>query len=397
MNKVHIRAPERRQEDPLPSRAGLDVRFVSAPSPTLKRAGSGGMPCQGLWLCPQGSRPRAAFFAAHYDVDFSEHYLGPYLARRGFGFLGFNTRFRGLGATFRLSHALVDAAVGVRWLREVAGVERVILLGNSGGASLLAAYQAQAARCSVFAPSETSGALGAALADLPAGDGFAALCAHLGRPEVLTAWIDPSVVDETDPLSRDPSLDMFDRANGPPYSPAFVEKYRAAQVARNERITDWALAEVARLEAAGAHDRAFCVHRTWADLRFLDLALDPSDRTAGCYFGDARRANAGPHAIASSVTARTWLDMWSLRTSRCRAAPHLARLSVPSIVVQSTADRGCFPSDARAIHAAIGASDRALVFVPGDHYLEEPDGARDAVADRLAAWANERWPPTAAG
>ncbi len=43
-----------------------------------------------------------------------------------------------------LEHALIDIGVGVRWLREEAGVERVVILGNSGGGSLMGAYQAEA-------------------------------------------------------------------------------------------------------------------------------------------------------------------------------------------------------------------------------------------------------------
>ena len=71
--------------------------------------------------------------------------------------------------------------------------------------------------------------------DLPTGDLFISLCAHPGRPDVLTTWLDPAVVDERDPIPTDPALDMFDAGNGPPYPPEFVERYRAAQVARNDR------------------------------------------------------------------------------------------------------------------------------------------------------------------
>ncbi|EUA16122.1 hypothetical protein I553_1097 [Mycobacterium xenopi 4042] len=82
--------------------------------------------------------------ATHYQIDFSEHYLADYMATRGIGFLGWNTRFRGFESSFLLDHALVDIGVGVRWLREVQGIETVVLLGNSGGGSLMAAYQSQA-------------------------------------------------------------------------------------------------------------------------------------------------------------------------------------------------------------------------------------------------------------
>jgi hypothetical protein len=74
-----------------------------------------------------------AFIATHYNVDFSEHYLGDLMAARGFGFLGWNTRYRGNEAWFLLEHALIDIDAGVRCLKEIAGAKTVVLLGNSGG------------------------------------------------------------------------------------------------------------------------------------------------------------------------------------------------------------------------------------------------------------------------
>jgi pimeloyl-ACP methyl ester carboxylesterase len=308
------------------------------------------------------------------------------LARRGIGLLGWNTRYRGNEPFFLLEHALVDIGAGVRWLREEAGVETVVILGNSGGGSLMGAYQSQASDPSI---EPTPGLpLPDAVLDLPAADLYVSLNAHPGRPEVLTAWMDPSVTDETDPLSVDPSLDMFDPAHGPPFPQEFVARYRAAQVARNERITAWAQAELERLRAAQAWDRVFNLHRVWADLRFADLTIDPSDRKAGCYAGDPRSASFGPFAIGGTSTLRSWLSMWSLQTSQCRGAPHLGRITVPSLVVQSLGDRGVFPSDAHAIHDALAAADKTLELVPGEHYFE--DTGPDAVADLLAAWIGAR-------
>ena len=72
--------------------AGLDRQFVGLASPTMPRIPAGGHPCQGLYTVPRGVRPKTAFIATHYNVDFAEHYIAPYLASRGFGFLGWNTR-----------------------------------------------------------------------------------------------------------------------------------------------------------------------------------------------------------------------------------------------------------------------------------------------------------------
>ena len=134
-------------------------------------------------------------------------------------------------------------------------------------------------------------------------------------------------------------------------------------------------------------DRAFNLFRTWADLRLMDGNLDPSDRPVGiCYAGDPKAANFSPRGIGLTNTLRTWLSMWSLSDSYCRGAPHLQRITVPSLVIQSTADTGVFPSDASAIFDNLAAKDKTLETIPGDHYLESPEEARADVADLIATW-----------
>ena len=196
-----------------------------------------------------------------------------------------------------------------------------------------------------------------------------------------------SVTDETDPLCADPELDPFNPANGPPYGADFQLRYRVAQRARNERITDWALAQLDALASTRARDRLFNLYRTWADLRMIDPAIEPSGRRPNwCYLGDPVKANYGVFGIGTTSTLRSWLSMWSLRTSQCTAAPHLGRVTVPSLVVHATADTGVFESDARALFDAIGAVDKELEFLNADHYLLEPANARAEAADLIAAW-----------
>lgn len=347
------------------------------------------MPTQGIYHHKTGTQPRTAFIATHYNVDFSEHYMAELMAVRGYGFLGWNTRYRGGESYFGLDHALIDIGVGVRWLREEAGVETVVLLGNSGGGSLMAAYQSQATDPNLV-PLLNVPVPEAAL-DLLPGDYYVSTNAHPGRPEVLTNWFDPSITDEADPTSVDPALDIYEPDNGPPYSSEFMLRYRAAQVARNHRITKWAKQELKRIRAQGCFDRMFNLYRTWADPRCLDASLDPNDREVGvCYLGPPKFFNYSPFGIGSSNTIRTWLSMWSLETSQCRGIPHLERIKIPSLVVQSMADTGVFPVDARVIHDNLAAEDKRLEFIPGDHYLQNPGNAREGVADLVASWLEER-------
>ena len=82
--------------------------------------------------------------------------------------------------------------------------------------------------------------------------------------------------------------------------------------------------------------------------------------------------------------------MWSLRTSHGRGAEHFRKIGVPALVVQSTADQGVFPSDARAIHDSLGSADKTLEFVRGQHYFEGDDAALTDVVDLIAAWTAQR-------
>lgn len=368
---------------------GVIREFVGLPSRTAGRAAAGGHPCQGLYHHSVGRKPKVALIAAHYQIDFSEHYLAEYMAIRGIGFLGWNTRFRGFESSFLLDHALVDIGVGVRWLREVQGVETVVLLGNSGGRSLMAAYQSQAVDPNVTPLDGMRPAAG--VTELPAADAYVAAAAHPGRPDVLTAWMDAAVIDENDPVATNPELDLFDERNGPPYSPEFISRYRSAQVKRNHTITDWAESELKRVRAAGFSDRPFSVMRTWADPRMVDPSIEPTKRRPNqCYAGTPVKANRSAHGIAAACTLRGWLGMWSLRVAQTRAAPHLARITCPALVLNAEADTGIFPSDAQQIYDGLASSDKTQVSIDTDHYFTTP-GARSEQADTIAKWIAKRW------
>src|SRR5690606_25754274 len=117
------------------------------------------------------------------------------------------------------------------------------------------------------------------------------------------------------PFARDPSLNLYD-PNGPkaPFDPAFVSKFREAQIARNRRITSWVKKELAALKAAGREneERCFLVQGTMADPRFLDPTLEPNERKPHwCFLGDPRIVNESPVGIARYSSLRSWLSQWS--------------------------------------------------------------------------------------
>ena len=251
-------------------------------------------------------------------------------------------------------------------------------------------YQAQALDLDIVSAAG-AGHVGDALESLQAGDFYVSVNSHPGRADVLTTWLDPSVVDETDPIPTDASLDMFHPDNKPPYSDAFQKRYREAQRRRNDRISDWATAELERLRGAEIPDRVFPLFRVWADLRFMDPSIDPSDRPCPhCYAGDPAWANRMPMNLGRANMLRSWLAMWSLKESKVRVHLQLPKVGNPALVVQGTSDSGCFPSDAQAIFDALGGEDKTIEMIPGAHYFEDAPESRDRVSDLLAGWVRSK-------
>src|SRR5690606_40276696 len=100
-------------------------------------------------------------------------------------------------------------------------------------------------------------------AGLQPADAILLLASHHSRHSVLTSCMDPSVRDESNPDDRDPALDLYGPdAPQPPYDRDWLAAFRAAQVARNRRITEWVREQLAALRASGRpnHERGFVVH-----------------------------------------------------------------------------------------------------------------------------------------
>lgn len=368
---------------PMQATGGMDVQ-----SGVARRAGI-------LWCTrhraagADGPLADTAVVVVHPSSNFMGHYALAGLAEHGVDAIGMTTRYIGNEAMLLLEHCVVDIGSVVRHLREE-GYRRVVLIGNSGGGGLVALYQNQAERPSITAP-PAGGPPDLTRADLPPADGLIMLMAHPGRNIVLTEKLDAAVLDEADPFRRDPALDLFNPDHAPPYSSEFLERYRAAQIARNERITQWVLAKLEELRSrtdGRVDDLPFVVHGTMADPRNLDLSLDPSDRAASTQWGDPYVANLIPASIGHYTSLRSWLSQWSWRLSNGNGPERLQTVSVPVHVIYGTADPGCYPGHARMLYDGVGHGRKCITAIEGArHYLFDQPAHNRSCCALIADWA----------
>jgi pimeloyl-ACP methyl ester carboxylesterase len=322
----------------------------------------------------------------HPTSNFMGHYLIAPLAKRGICCLGLNSRYVGNDAVLLMERVIADLGAGVHFLMS-RGYEKVFLIGNSGGAALAAYYQAQAERLTTTrAPDGTPITLEPR--DLPPTAGLVLTAAHLGRSRLLQEWIDPALIDETDPVAIDPDLDVFNPVNGPPFAPEWLRRYRTAQTERRDRIEKWVWRRLRHLRNTdgGPNDQAFLIHRTHADPRMLDLSLDPNDRALGSLWGNPRHVNAAANSMGRFSTLAAFLSQWA-SCSHADGPTNLARTSVPVLLFEHTADNSTFPSTRDTWLQAGGARIAHHALPKGNHYLAGQEHLVTEMADRIAAWA----------
>jgi pimeloyl-ACP methyl ester carboxylesterase len=317
------------------------------------------------------------------------------LAHAGHDVVYVNPRYRGNDSALILEKCLVDLGQGIAEAKRRYGYDRIVLGGWSGGGSLSLFYQEQAVRPTVRA-TPAGDPVDLVAAKLTPADGLLLLAAHVSRNVTLTEWLDPSITDEDRPYVRDPALNIYDPAcpAKPPFTADFVAHFRAAQIARNRRITDRVKAQLATLKAAGDPyaERCFTVAGTMCDVRWLDPAQDPSDRPPGtCYLGEPRIANDGPVGLARFTTLRSWLSQWSYDDSRAHGEKNAANVTIPTLVIENTADLACTPSHARRLHAALAAKDKSVVQIKGaDHYYAEKRELMPLAVEAVSGWMRAR-------
>ena len=223
---------------------------------------------------------------------------------------------------------------------------------------------------------------------------------------------------------------MFNPANGfrmPPessrYSPEFTKKFRDAQWARAERLTERArgyirernlyrsllkqpgfeklpLEQRLEIERRAEHLPIMVLYRSEADLDYTDQITRPTDRAYGSNRSDRPDVfNLEPEARTRSIRPDVFLSTMSGPASRARLHENIKKVTVPTLVLVGTADRGTYVWEQEKTYESAGTKDKSIVKIEGADHAWSPSGPkagdgkqRERMLDALFAWVGKRFP-----
>ena len=359
--------------------------------------GSQGMThLEGVLIRPAGRPSRTLLVFMHPSSTLQLLPLPRAMAELGYHVLCAGSRYQRNDTALIMENVLLDLGAYIRAAREDWGYERIVLCGWSGGGSLTMLYQSQAERPTIT-QTPAGDPVDVAGAGLIPADAVLSLAAHASRAVLLQEWLDPSMRNEADPDDRDPELDLYRpgyEARTEPYSPQFVARFRAAQAARMERITNGVLERLEDLRQRGGKEmeRAFVTYRTMADPRFLDPTLEPNGRKPGwSYLGHPETVNSGPAGLGRFSTLRSWLSQWSPAHSRANSLITARDVSVPFLAIECGADDAVPQPHTAAVFSAVGSADREMRLVEGaNHYFVNQPERLASAAGIVSEWLRTR-------
>lgn len=371
-----------------------------------------------------GRKP-VAVLVMHSDADYLTFSAGIELAERGYAVLCANT-----DAAKPLAMKLTAVKDCVEYLRALDGVEKVVLFGHSGGATLMTAYQSVAEDGGArFRGDSMILQLSGRLPALPRADGVMLVDPNWGNGAMTLFSLDPAVVTEGDPRRLDPELDLFNPANGfdpegSHYSESFIRKFLRAQGERNNRLIALALERLRLIEAGKGlynDDEPFLV--VGGDSNFMNNKLYAQDvslmsRTRGEYtllHGDGSQTREVIHTVRAPqnrrsltaqyrdglllTTVRRFLDSSCVRVGSdyyydadtvsgvdwsgcyCCTTGNVAGVTVPLLLMGMT--NGWEFSSVEGIAQRAASPDKTVAFVEGATHMFCPDRGDERFGDTL--------------
>ncbi len=220
----------------------------------------------------------------HASEDYSFLPICGELARRGFTALG--GQVSNPGAT--LEEKMLDVKRAVGFLKKLPGIEKVVLLGHSGGATLMSAYQSIAENGAQIYQGEDMLVKCALDTELTPADGIMLLDSNFGNGAMTLLSIDPAVTENGNGSNLNLEYETFSvkngfRPEGSEYREEFIKKFYKAQAKRNNDLIDLAMERLRCIESGqgayqddepffvtGGNQRKACNRMFLTDRRLLN-------------------------------------------------------------------------------------------------------------------------------
>lgn len=351
----------------------------------------------------------------HSDSDYLTFSAGIELAERGYPVMCANAMEH-----WPLPMKMRTVKDALERLKKVPGVEKAVLFGHSGGATLMTAYQNVAETGGdAFRGDNMIVKLTDRLPPLAPADGVMLVDPNWGNGAMTLFGLDPAVVTEGDPRHLDPELDLFNPANGfdpegSHYSESFIAKFQKAQGERSNRLIQLALERLRLIEAGkGTYDDDEPFIIAGGASNFMNNKLYAQDvslmsRTRKEYtllHGDGSRTQEIIHTVRKPqnnrsltanyrdgirvTTVRTFLDSLCVRTlenysynadtlqgvdwegSYCCTTGNISGVTVPLLLMGMTA--GWEFASVEGISDRAGSKDKTVAFVEGATHMYCPD------------------------
>lgn len=317
---------------------------------------------------PDAAKTRIALVFTHPSGDNLNYRVGPEMAHRGYRTLNVNAR---ASADLGSDHQLGAVSEAIAYMRKLPGVERVVIVGHSGGAHELALYEnvAENGPTACNGPEKIYPCRAYGLDKLQKPEGLILMDPPLAAFHGASS-LDPAVSASVN--QRNPALDMFSAANGfdrpkgaATYSPAFAKRFYAAQAARNTALQAQALARLKLIEAgkgAFANDEPMTIP-----------GLGVATGGARLFQSDPSLLShtKAPHLLIKGDGTRTTVIIRSARSGSISAAQQVRNLGANS---QATTVRGFLATDAIRLRADYAITADDIVGVDWTSAYESPVG-----------------------
>ena len=410
-----------------------------------------GREMDGVLYTPRAGMKDTAVVVIHSDSDYLNFTAGPNLAQRGFLTLCANVEHPG----DPLEKRLPNVKLAIEKVKAQPGIANVVILGHSGGATLMSCYQAVAENgAAVFQDDHRIVKMGE-VEPLPAADAVMLIDSNFGNGVMTLVSLDPAITDETHGTKQDPAYDAFtheagySKNGGVRYTEDFKAKYYGAQAKRQERLISYALDRLSALEQNAARyeddeplivpggsqiapnnrlfpqDQHMLAHTKGEyDLIHADGSVThqqiPSVRTA--------RPGIQPTPLyglgAMTTTVRTYLSSNCVRTTPgygvkedgidgidydsafCCPPGNVKHIHAPMLIMGMTGGYECIASE--IIYQNAASEDKTIAFVEGgthmlgtatdaEAYPGQFGDAPKTLFDAISDWLDKKFPESTGG